>query len=92
MVELSCGFEPAAHCRRWEMRNHWLLTLSRTLVREVAICSESTWWCVCVCVCVCVWVGVWEWGRREGRQGEDRGEYNTEGWKRDCETENERVT
>ena len=89
MVELSCGFEPAAHCRRWEMRNHWLLTLSRTLVREVAICSESTWWCVC---------GggggwVWEWGgRRGGRQGEDRGEYNTEGWKRDCETENERVT
>ena len=40
---LRAGLAPAAHWSRWEIRNCWLLILSRTLVSDVTICSWRTW-------------------------------------------------
>ena len=40
---LRAGLAPAAHWSRWEIRNCWLLILSRTLVSDATVCSWRTW-------------------------------------------------
>ena len=53
------GLAPAAHWSRWEIRNCWLLILSRTLVSDITICSDRTWVSEGVRVERWWWVRVW---------------------------------
>ncbi len=41
-IELRAGLPPAAHWRRWDIRNWWLLILSCTAVSEADSWLEST--------------------------------------------------
>ena len=44
MTALREALAPAAHCKRWEIRNCWLWIFSVTLLIWEASCSERTWY------------------------------------------------